>query len=319
MRDRRVRHQDGVVLHALRQARAHVHARQQPFLGVGEDRAQGHAARGLVHRDLGEFQLARRAIFAAVFEDQPHRHGIVGGALQPARVQIALQCQPFGAGLGEVDIDGVQLLHDGEGAGLVGRDQRARRHGGAADAPGDGGFHFGVIEIDLRLVQRGPGGGDRSLRLTQRGDRLVVGLLADGIGFHQFGIAVGGEPRGVEIGLGTGQLGLGAVVGGAIGCRIDAVEELLGLYRAAFLEGPLEDDAGHLRPHLGDQERRGAARQFRLARDAPGLDREHRDGRRGLGAGPARCARLLAAGGQENDAGEADQRPGATQKDDLHG
>ena len=57
---------------------AHIQARQQDTVGIGEDGAQLHRAGGLVHRHVGELQLALQRIGAAVIQLQGDTSAVTG-------------------------------------------------------------------------------------------------------------------------------------------------------------------------------------------------------------------------------------------------
>jgi hypothetical protein len=107
--------------------RAHKHARQQIMLWIWEQRAQGDVAGARINRHIGELQLARFGVLAAVRQQQGDL-GLAAGFFQAAAFDFALQAQHVFAGLGDVDIDRVELLHGGQRGGLVGGHQRAWCH-----------------------------------------------------------------------------------------------------------------------------------------------------------------------------------------------
>ncbi len=89
-RDGLLRHQDAVAVHTFLELGMHIHSGKQQALRVREYRAQQHRTRALVHRDLGELQLAGQRIGAAVLELQ----GNFGGAIAPALDLLRRQLLP---------------------------------------------------------------------------------------------------------------------------------------------------------------------------------------------------------------------------------
>lgn len=286
-------HQQRLVEHALLDDGARIHARQQLVARIRELGAQRHRARALVHRDVGELQPARERVAAAVLQDEAHRRR---AALHDPRGQGALQGQQRGAGLRHIDVDRIELLHRGHGARLVRGDERAGRHGGAADAPADRRRDAGVVEVDALGLQRGPGRIDLGLGLQERGGGVVRVLLAHGLDGRQLLEAPGLELHRNQAGLGLGERGARVVHAGAVGGGIDQVEQLARLDVAALLESALLHQAGDLRAHLGDQGRGHAAGQLGGQRHRPLLQGDHADPGRPLGARHGRARRLAAAG-----------------------
>lgn len=204
-----------------------------------------------------------KPVLAAVFKQQAHRRVILIGALERAVLKGTLEAQDFRAGLGHVHIDGIELLHGGQRAGLVFRHQRARRHQRATAPPGDGGGHFGIGQTDARVFHGG-------LVDAHVGERLLVGglgvfefLLADRADVHQILKTLHLQARGGYVGLGAGEVGLRAVEIGLIGGGINLVKDIPGLDVRAFHKETLLDDAAHLRTHFSDLETRRAAGKFR--------------------------------------------------------
>ena len=68
-----LRHQQALAGHAVDQAGAHEHARQQPAVGIGKHRPQRDRTRARIHRDFRELQLALLLVLRAVFQRQRDR------------------------------------------------------------------------------------------------------------------------------------------------------------------------------------------------------------------------------------------------------
>ena len=182
------------------------------------------------------------------------------------------------------------------GGGLARGRQRAGRHRRAADPAGDRRAHMGVVEVDRRrfhrcLVRLHGGAG-----LLVGGLGVVVVLAADRVLLHQVGVACSLQPGGDQVGLGVRQGALRLVQRRLIGGRVDLVEHLAGANVGALDEKPRLDDAVHLRPHVGRQGRRGAARQLGGAGHRLRLHRHHAD----VGRPRGRRCRLLRAGGRQH-------------------
>ena len=292
---------------------AHEHARQQQPGVIGENGAQRYRAGALIHRDFGKLQLARLIIGGAIFQDQLDHRLIGARRLQLPAGQFALQPQQRGAGLNDVHINRVQLRDRDQQRGLVGRDQRALGHRRPAGPPGDRRDDFGITKIDFGAADRRLSGGDIRLPLLQAAHRIVQILLADGVGLGKRAVAVDRGLRGFHHRLIVLQSRLRAGKRGLIGRGIDLVQQLPGLDLITFDEGPLEDHASNLRPHLGHAEGRGAPRQVGRQRHGFGMQRHHLHfrrrwrrwrGRRGL------CLVLTAGkdAGQQQHQGESQRR-----------
>ena len=116
-------------------------------------------------------------ILRAVFQDELHLIRIRPVVVDPPFLQAALQSQQVGGGLGNVHVNGVQLLNGGQGDGLIRRHDGAIGHGGCPDATGNRRDNMGVIEVDAgrfhhRLVIR-----DIGLGLFQGGRGIIQILL----------------------------------------------------------------------------------------------------------------------------------------------
>jgi hypothetical protein len=196
------------------------------------------------------------------------------------------------ARLGHVDVDGVELLDDGERRRLVGRHHRADRDRGPADPPRDRSLERRVGEVDPRALDGGPGRGDARLRPQERRLRVVVVLLADRVDLDEPREALGPRPGGREVRLGDGERRLRLVVRGPVGGGVDLVQQAARLDVPALLEGPLLDDAVHLGADLGDQVGGGPAGQLGRQQDALGVDRHrgHVDGALRTGSRPPRAS-----------------------------
>ncbi|MNP23859.1 hypothetical protein D3C76_1165840 [compost metagenome] len=190
-------------------------------------------------------------------------------------------------------------MDGGHGQGLAVVHQGAFGDRRAANAAGNGRQHLGVAQVDLRLLQRGLG-------LQAGGLGLIVGLLAHRLVADQVLVAF-------RQGLGRGQAGLSALVGGGVDSRVDLVELLPGLDFAAFGEQALLDDAVHLRAHFGDAVGAGAAGQLGGEGETLGLEGDDAD----LGRLGGRRSRGFLATGEK----ERGQRDGGNQggKGWLHG
>ena len=208
------------------------------------------------------------------------------------------------------------MLDGGQCRGLVGGDQRAGRHAGAADPAGDRRIHAGERQIDARGLHAGLAGRHIRFGLAERGGGVVALLLADRLDLHQFLVAVGLEPCGAQVGLRLGQGGLGAGVAGAVGGRVDLVQGLPCLHVAALGELPRLHDAAHLGPYFGDQVRHGAAGHLGGQGDRLGPDGDDADHRRALLRG--RPARRATAGADQDGGGNGEERQ-AKRGDRTHG
>ncbi len=139
----------------------------------------------------------------------------------------------------------------------------------------------------------------------ERGLGVLDVLLADGVNGRQAAQPLGARPGGREVGLGHRQRRLGLVDRGAVGRRIDLVEQLPGAHIRALLEAALLEQAADLRPDLRDQVGRGAAGQFGGQHHALRSERHGAHLRR---AGRRPGGRLAAAGHEHRAEGrEADR------------
>ena len=225
-------------------------------------------------------------VFGAVFHHQPHLGARPARPLELAGLERAAQAQGLGRRLREVHVQAVHLLDQRHLGRLALPDQRAFGDERAADAAGDRRAHGGVIDVELRGLHGGLGGGDIGLRLLHCrlcGDPFG---LADGLGGDQRLVA---RQRGLglrEVGFGLGLGGGGAVERGAVRRGVQLVERLAGLDLGAFGEQALLDDAGDAGPHLRGAPGFEAARQLGADRDRLRLRGDHADGGRRRLAGP---------------------------------
>ena len=196
--DGALRHEDGVALHALLGADAHVHARQQQSVGIAELATQHHLARARIHRNVGEQQLALGRVAGAVDAHADRRLG-----LRPGRRLAQLEQRVDG--LAEVGIDRIELLDQRHGRGFALAHQTTLGHQAPADAARDRRAHAGIAQVEL-------GGLDVGLRRhlvglggLQGGDGIVVFLAADGRDLHQRLVAIGQRLGLADLGLGPRQ------------------------------------------------------------------------------------------------------------------
>ena len=288
-----LRHAVGVLQLRLLEAHMHELPRQQLAPGIGKQRTHGHRAGLRIDRQIGEHQLARQRIDAAVFLHQ-FELGLIG-LMQLAAGDGRTQAQHVAVALGEVDVNGVDLFYGRQMAGLVLADQCTFGDQGAADAPGNRRRHTRVFQIDVGARQR-------RLGLQQLHLGLVELLLTHRLALQQRGVAIDGPLHDLHIDLGRDGRGLVVAV-------IDLEQRLSLLDFAAFGKQAFFQDALHACAHLGRAHRLQAAGQILGERGLSG--RGHHDihhGRRHAGTGAARrCAsrtRLaaFAAGGQGEDA-----------------
>ncbi len=151
-----LRGQQAIRTHALADDRLDVHARQQRARRVRNQDAQQQAPGRLIDGDILELQRALCAVVAAIFE-QDLRRSARAARLELAGLIVLLERQPFAAGLADVHIDGVQLLHGGHRPGLVGRHQGPLRDGRLADTARDRGGDARKSQIDAGAGQCGLG------------------------------------------------------------------------------------------------------------------------------------------------------------------
>ena len=192
--------------------------------------------------------------------------------LQTAALDLLLEAENFGAGLDQVNVDGVHLLHYRQRCSLVGVDQSPHGDAGTADAAGDGGLDGRVFEVDPGVLHGGFGGGDAGLSRLERGYGIVIILLAYSLDGDEFLEAVGPRTGGGDFGFGYRQGGFRLFISGFIGSRIDLVESRSRVDVGSFCEETFLNDSVDLGADFGDQERRCAAGKFCRQHRAFGSD-----------------------------------------------
>jgi hypothetical protein len=135
--DRLLRHRERVAVGALHDLDTHIHAGQQLTLRVGELAAQRDLAGAGIDARVREQQASGMRIERPVVEHEPHLGRIRLDLLELAALQIAPQLLQLAGGLGEVGVDGIELLHGGKMRRLALSDQCAFRHQRATDAAAD--------------------------------------------------------------------------------------------------------------------------------------------------------------------------------------
>ena len=131
--DRLLRDCERVAVGALLDLDAHIHARQQLALGIGKLSSQGHLAGAGIDAGIREQQLAGERIERSVVEHEPHLRRVGLDLLKRAALEIAPELLEVAGRLGEVRIDGIELVHSGEVGRFALSDQRAFRDQCAAD------------------------------------------------------------------------------------------------------------------------------------------------------------------------------------------
>ena len=164
--------------------------------------------------------------------------------------------------MGEVDVHGVDLLHQRQLRRLALPDQRTLGHQRAANAAGDGRGDGGVTHIDLRGLDGCLGSGHVGLGQLLCGDSRNQVLLAHGMRRGQRLVALGLGLRRSQVGFGPGQAGLGAGQGGLVGRGVNLEQGLVSPHFGAFGELPALQNTGHAGPHLGHARGFRTARQF---------------------------------------------------------
>ncbi len=153
----------------------------------------------------------------------------------------------------------------------------------------------------------------RRLGLAQGGNRDVLLGGAGSLPLQQRLGALGLALR-LDLGrLGAGEGGGLGIDLGPVDCGIDAEQDVTLPDQAAFLEGALADDAGDLRPHLGDPRRGKASRQVEGTRDPRRLDDDRREpssAPRPLPARPYRRRPFASGQGEDDQAGYDGRRDG---------
>lgn len=267
-----LRHADALLIDRLLQAHAHETARQQVEVRIREFAAQDDLPGAWIDRDVGEQQLARQRVQAAVVLDQRGPGLSLTDCFQLTGAERPAQVVEFAGRLGEVGVDRVQLLYQRQRRGFVLPHQRAFGHQGATDAPGDRCGNGGVPQVERCPVHRGLVGGDVGRRLSHGSARVVVVLAADGLVVDQLGVALRLQSGLVRIGLGLAQCRFGAFQVGLERGRVDAKQHIAFLHVAAFAEGALQHHAGHAGPHFSDAWRHDPSAQFTADRQRSGFD-----------------------------------------------
>jgi hypothetical protein len=95
---------------------------------VRENSTQGDGTGGLINGDVGKLKGTRLREFNAVTGDQLYFRFTVF-LFQRAVCQLLFQTQEIVAGLGNVNVDRIKLLHGGQRSGLPVLHQRAFRNG----------------------------------------------------------------------------------------------------------------------------------------------------------------------------------------------
>ena len=240
---------------------------------------------------------------AAVLEHDRHGQGNV--FFERAIRKFPLELQQFRTGLRDIDVDGIELLHRGQGLVLGCLDQRSFRDRGLADAARDRRGDARVTEHHASRRECRAARLQFGLGLAKGRDGIVVVLRADDAGLHQFAGPAGPQPSGLQRGFGARDRRLRDAVVRAIGRVVKLIEGLAGLDVGALGKEPCLDDTGHLGPDLGNQEGAGAARELADQRDWLGAQRDDGDRHR---AGALRGSLLsLAASGKRGRQGNGRQ------------
>ena len=163
--------------------------------------------------------------------------------------------------MGHIHIQWVDLLDGGQLCGITLANQCTFGHQSAANSARDGGCHAGVAQVDVGI-------GDGSLaccNLCQSslliGDRRIVFLLADGVGFYQRLVATCcGRGLG-QIGFGLRQSCLCTLQIGAIRRVVDLEKGLSSLDIRALLEQALLHNTCSACAYLGNARWLQATRQ----------------------------------------------------------
>ena len=264
------------------------------MLWVLRECAHQHGAGVGVYGDVLEEELGRDGVGLAVVE---HDLDVAAVGLLPlAGAQRLAQREQLGAGLGEIDVDRVDLLDGGQVRRLAFAHQRSFGDERAADAPGNRRRHPGVFQIERGL-------GKPRFGLFPGGLGRVEFLLADGVDLHQRAVALHQE-------LGRGNVGFGGFIGALVGTRLDAVEQLPFLHVAAFFEKALFQDAFDAGAHLSRAVGFEPAGEFAAQHGAAVAGFDHRDfGWRRGGLILGRVGVVAVAGGGQQDEGGGQGEP----------
>src|SRR5258705_10951145 len=175
----------------------------------------------------------RKAAFAG--EAHPHRVVRVGAFAFAGELAIAQEGLPVRL---EIDID--RVLRDDAGEhGLVGLDEVAERQQRAADSAGNRRTYLREVEIELGGGQRRFGRMNVGAGLSQRGAARVVGVDRDRGALDQRSRALVLLLRELRRCAGAFELGHRAVIGGAVGTRINHEQKVARLGHVALLEGDM--------------------------------------------------------------------------------
>jgi hypothetical protein len=221
-----------------------------------------------IHRQIGERQRAAAPVLRAVGQQQPHPHLVRRHAFQGARADLLLQLHHLGRRLGEVHVDGIDLLHHRQRRGLAFAHQCAFGHQRASRPAVDGRSDARVIQLQLGALQVGAGQGDLGPGLALLRHAFGVVAFADGAVRHQVSVAAQLVGGGGKIGLRARQVRGFRIVGGLQRRGIDLEQGGAARHILAFFVQARGDDAGHARAHFGFAVGLQPARQF--GRDAGG-------------------------------------------------
>ena len=198
--------------------------------------------------------------------------------LERAGRKFPFELQQFRAGLRDIDVDGVELLHGGERGVLFRLHQRPFCDRRLSDAARDRRLDACVAEHHPGRSERGAARLDVGLRLTQACHCVVVVLRAHDAGLDEFSGPLSPQLRRLQGRFGAGDGSFRHAVVRSIGRVVQLEEGLAGLDAGAFGEEPGLHDAAHLRADLGDQECAGASREFADQGDRFGTQGDDGDG-----------------------------------------
>ena len=134
-----------------------------------------------------------------------------------------------------------------------------------------------IGQVDARGLGRRLGRRDVGFVRLQRGQGVVIGLLADELDRDQFLVALDIAARGLHARFGLRDRSARTVVGRLVGRRVEPVQCRARLHFSAFAVGARLDDTGYLRAHLGNHGGRSAAWQDGLDRNALRFHGQHSD------------------------------------------
>src|SRR5690606_42123050 len=92
-------------------------------------------------------------VFGTIFHPQDCPSSIVAGLLQSTAVQGTAQSQQFPGRLGDIHIDGIELLDGRQRLSLTVADQGAPGNSRTPDLTGNRRGYTGVAQIDARSLQ----------------------------------------------------------------------------------------------------------------------------------------------------------------------